>query len=65
MTNLTASAVSAQTFLSGIGVCTHIPYTDGGYAQINNVIAQLESKLPEAYRVGRVLPKGAHPIRLV
>ena len=27
--------------------------------------AQLESKLPEAYRVGRVLPKGAHPIRLV
>ena len=27
--------------------------------------AQLESKLPEAYRVGRVLPKGAKPIRLV
>ena len=27
--------------------------------------AQLERKLPEAYRVGRVLPKGAKPIRLV
>jgi len=27
--------------------------------------AQLESKLPEAYRVGRVLPKSAKPIRLV
>ncbi len=27
--------------------------------------AQLERALPEAYRVGRVLPKGAKPIRLV
>jgi selenide,water dikinase len=26
--------------------------------------AQLERALPEAYRVGRVLPKGTHPIRL-
>ena len=26
--------------------------------------AQLERKLPDAYRVGRVLPKGTHPIRL-
>jgi selenide, water dikinase len=37
------------------GLLISLPETDA---------AQLERKLPEAYRVGRVLPKGAKPIRL-
>jgi hypothetical protein len=42
MPNLSSSALSAQTFLNGIGVDTHIPYTDGGYANIANVISDLK-----------------------
>ncbi len=34
--------VSAGTFLSELGVDTHIPYTDGGYVNIQNVISDLK-----------------------
>ena len=34
--------LSAAAFLGTLGVCTHIPYTDGGYANIPNVIADLQ-----------------------
>jgi Ca2+-binding RTX toxin-like protein len=42
MPALASSAISAPTFISGLGVDTHIPYTDGGYVNINNVIADLK-----------------------
>jgi selenide,water dikinase len=43
------------------------PQTSGGLliSLSETDAAQLERALPEAYRVGRVLPKGAKPIRLV
>ena len=34
--------IRTADFLNGIGVDTHIPYTDGGYANISNVIADLK-----------------------
>ncbi len=34
--------LSAAAFLGTMGVCTHIPYTDGGYAKIQNVIEDLQ-----------------------
>ena len=33
---------SASSFLSGIGVNTHLRYTDGGYANVSNVISDLK-----------------------
>ncbi|HEY3697178.1 hypothetical protein, partial [Phenylobacterium sp.] len=38
----TSNVISANTFLSGIGVDTHIPYTDGDYANISNVVSHLQ-----------------------
>jgi hypothetical protein len=36
-----SSVLSTNAFLNGIGVDTHIPYTDGGYANLSNVLADL------------------------
>jgi hypothetical protein len=36
------TVVTAKSFLSGVGVDTHIPYTDGDYANINNVVSHLQ-----------------------
>ena len=33
--------MSAAAFLATLGVNTHLPYTDGGYANVSNVIADL------------------------
>lgn len=38
---MTASDIRAWDFLDGIGVATHIAYTDGGYADLSNVQADL------------------------
>jgi hypothetical protein len=38
---IVTTVMSAAVFLAGIGVNTHIPYTDGGYADLGNVIADL------------------------
>jgi hypothetical protein len=35
------SVMRASDFLDTLGVNTHIPYTDGGYANISNVIADI------------------------
>ncbi len=42
------------------------PQTSGGLliSLPERDAAELAQKLPEAYRIGRVLAKGAHPIRL-
>jgi Ca2+-binding RTX toxin-like protein len=42
MPTLGALALSTGSFLSGVGVDTHIPYTDGGYANISNVLSDLQ-----------------------
>ena len=42
MPSLSSSAISTNTFISGLGVDTHIPYTDGGYVNISNVISDLQ-----------------------
>lgn len=41
MQGSSSTALSTGTFLSGVGVDTHIPYTDGGYAKIATVISDL------------------------
>ncbi len=41
-TDSTTTTVRAADFLDGIGVDTHIPYTDGGYANIANVQSDLD-----------------------
>ena len=38
---MSASSIRATDFESGIGVATHIPYTDGGYANLTNVRSDL------------------------
>ena len=38
---MTASDIRASDFLNEIGVATHIAYTDGGYANLSNVQADL------------------------
>ena len=38
---MTASDIRASDFLNDIGVATHIAYTDGGYANLSNVQADL------------------------
>ena len=35
------TALRASGFLSTVGVVTHIPYTDGGYVNLGNVVADL------------------------
>lgn len=35
------TVMRAEDFLNTLGVNTHIPYTDGGYANINNVASDL------------------------
>src|SRR3954454_23321823 len=34
--------ISSSAFLSGIGVDTHIAYTDGGYANVANIVNYLK-----------------------
>lgn len=36
------TTITAASFLNGIGVDTHIPYTDGGYANLSSVQADLD-----------------------
>ena len=36
------TTISAAEFIEGLGVDTHIPYTDGGYVDVGNVIADLQ-----------------------
>lgn len=42
MQGSSSNALSTGAFLSGVGVDTHIAFTDGGYGKIANVIADLQ-----------------------
>ena len=63
---LPTSPMRASGFLSTLGVVTHIPYTDGGYVNLGNVVADLRylgiTQVRDPYQMA---PTAVRPCRAI